>query len=107
LQVHDDVAWIRAQVGALTTRHEAVLPQPWAVDDAPSDYVQTMLGQIVGIEIAIASITGKWKVSQNQPARNRAGAIEGLCALGADIAGDPGNAVAMAELIRGHESEKK
>jgi len=97
LQAHDDRAWIRAQVGELTTHHESTQARPWAVEDAPEDYVQTMLGQIVGIEIAITRIEGKWKASQNHPAPNRAGVMAGLGALGDD------SAAAMAALVRERE----
>jgi len=97
LQVHEDAPWLRAQVGALTTQHEARQAHPWAVEDAPVDYVQTMLRNIVGIEIAITRIEGKWKASQNQPAPNRAGVIAGLHDLGG------AEAAAMAELVRERE----
>jgi transcriptional regulator len=107
LQIHQDAAWIREQVGALTARHEAGMPRPWAVQDAPADYVQSMLGLIVGIEMAITRITGKWKVSQNQPAANRAGAIDGLGGRNEADAADAANALAMAELIRRHGPGQK
>ncbi len=97
LQVHDDIEWVRAMVTDLTLTHEAASPRPWAVSDAPEDYLRTMLGNIVGIEIPITRLTGKWKVSQNQPAANRAGVIEGLGAL------DEPEAAAMAELVRAHQ----
>jgi len=93
LRVIDDPAWISAQISALTAVHEAALPQPWAVTDAPPDYIEKMLGAIVGIEIDITRLLGKWKVSQNQPAANQASLIAAL-----DKAGDP-----MAELIRQHQ----
>ncbi|HYA65244.1 MAG TPA: FMN-binding negative transcriptional regulator [Burkholderiaceae bacterium] len=78
LTIHRDAAWIRAQVQALTAWQEAAAPQPWSVADAPPEYIDAMLQQIVGIEIAITRLYGKWKLSQNQPARNRAGVLEGL-----------------------------
>jgi transcriptional regulator len=93
LQVIDDPHWIFAQISALTAANEAALPQPWAVSDAPADYVEKMLGAIVGIEIGITRLLGKWKVSQNQPAANRASLIAAL-----DKAGDP-----MAGLIRARQ----
>jgi len=92
LRVIDDPAWIFAQISALTATHEAALPQPWAVTDAPADYIEKMLGAIVGIEITINRLLGKWKVSQNQPAANQASLIAAL-----EKAGDP-----MAGLIRQH-----
>jgi transcriptional regulator len=92
LRVIDDPAWVFAQISALTATHEAAFPQPWAVTDAPADYIEKMLGAIVGIEITINRLLGKWKVSQNQPAANQASLIAAL-----EKAGDP-----MAGLIRQH-----
>jgi transcriptional regulator len=88
LRVVDDAEWLLAQLTALTAEHEAGLAKPWAVGDAPADYIEKMLGAIVGIEIVVERLIGKWKVSQNQPAVNQASLIEAL-------AGEP-----MAELIR-------
>lgn len=81
LQVHDDTTWLRALVGQLTTQHEAAQAQPWSVGDAPEDYVQQMLRAIVGIEIELVSLVGKWKVSQNRSAADRAGVADGLAAI--------------------------
>ena len=92
LRVIDDPQWIFAQISALTATNEAALPQPWGVTDAPADYIEKMLGAIVGIEITITRLLGKWKVSQNQPAENQASLIAAL-----EKAGDP-----MAGLIRQH-----
>lgn len=93
LKVIDDPAWIFGQISALTATNEAALPQPWAVTDAPADYIEKMLGAIVGIEITITRLLGKWKVSQNQPAANQASLIAAL-----EKAGDP-----MAGLIRARQ----
>jgi len=78
LSAIDDAAWLHAFVTRLTERHEGTRDAPWAVSDAPADYVATMLGAIVGIEIVLTSLTGKWKVSQNRPAADRAGVVAGL-----------------------------
>ena len=78
LRAVDDKAWLRAFVGRLTARHEGSRAAPWAVEDAPADYLETMLGAIVGIEIALTSLVGKWKVSQNRPAADRNGVAEAL-----------------------------
>jgi transcriptional regulator len=78
LRAIDDAAWLHAFVTRLTERHEGTRDAPWAVSDAPADYVATMLGAIVGIEIVLTSLTGKWKVSQNRPAADRAGVVAGL-----------------------------
>jgi transcriptional regulator len=76
--VHPEADWLRAQVADLTDRHEAEMPQPWAMTDAPAPYVEQQLRAIVGIEIVIADIRGKWKVSQNRPAADRLGVAEGM-----------------------------
>jgi transcriptional regulator len=90
----DDRAWLRAFVERLTNRHEAARPEPWQVSDAPADYVEGMLGAIVGLEIRLTRLVGKWKVSQNRPAEDRDGAADGLVRE----AGDAG--ASMARLIR-------
>jgi transcriptional regulator len=77
-RVVDDAAWLRAQIDALTTLQEAGRADPWAVADAPADYVTAQLKGIAGVEIAIERIEGKWKASQNQPAANHAGVVAGL-----------------------------
>jgi transcriptional regulator len=82
LRAIEDADWLRAFVTRLTTRHEAVQARPWAVTDAPADYIDTMLRAIVGIEIPLTALTGKWKVSQNRPAADRAGVVAGLNAMG-------------------------
>lgn len=97
-QIHEDTHWIRAQVEALTAWQESASPQPWSVADAPQDFVDSMLKQIVGIELPITRIYGKWKVSQNQPQRNRAGVIE---ALGKR---DDASAAQLCALMRERES---
>ena len=98
-KVIDDAAWVRKLVTRLTERHEAPRAAPWAVGDAPDDYIETMLRAIVGIEIELTALTGKWKASQNRPAADREGVVRGLEALGDDNAralarevADPGNA---------------
>jgi transcriptional regulator len=86
LRAIDDAGWLRGFVTRLTERHEGERAAPWAVSDAPADYVETMLRSIVGIEIALTSLTGKWKLSQNRPAADRAGVVAGLRREGADEA---------------------
>lgn len=78
LIVHDDRSWIRGQIGRLTTTHEASSPQPWSVEDAPPEYIDGLVQAIVGIEIPIERLVGKFKASQNQPERNKAGVVAGL-----------------------------
>lgn len=94
LQVIEDRDWLLRLVTRLTDRHEQPLPAPWAVADAPRDYIDQMLGAIVGIELPIEQLTGKWKVSQNRSAADRRGTAAGL-----DARGDAG-AAAMAREVR-------
>lgn len=96
LVVRDDSAWLRELVTRLTQRHEAAQPLPWAVSDAPPDYIDAMLRAIVGIEIPLASLQGKWKMSQNHPAINRDGVQQGLRAQGTDQAQAVASAVVQA-----------
>ncbi len=91
--VHDDVKWVRGQAGMLTKQQEAAQPTPWKMADAPPAYTAANLEQIVGIEIPVARLVGKFKASQNRRDVDRAGAIVGLRETG-----EPGN-VAMAELM--------
>ena len=92
LRVVDDAAWIRAQIDALTAQQEAGFAQPWAVADAPSDYIDPMIARaLIGLEIVIERLEGKWKVSQNQSERNRAGVVAGL---------EANEQVEMARLVR-------
>ena len=93
LRVCDDADWLRRHLAALTDHHEAAFAEPWQVSDAPADYTEKMMAAIVGIEIEITRLTGKWKVSQNQPAENRAGVVQALRASG------EANALAMATLV--------
>jgi transcriptional regulator len=86
LRVIDDPAWLLQLVTRLTERHEAARSAPWAVSDAPGDFVQTMLRAIVGIELELTALTGKWKVTQNRSAADRAGVVTGLQAVGEDVA---------------------
>lgn len=80
-------------VRALTEQHEARLAKRWSVEDAPKDFIREQLKGIVGIEIPIARLEGKWKVSQNRVPADRQGAIDGLRAAG-DV-----NSLTMADEI--------
>lgn len=71
LQIRDDAAWVRAQMEALTQGQESPFVPPWGVSDAPVDFTERLIQQVVGIEISISRLMGKWKVSQNQPLANR------------------------------------
>lgn len=65
----------------MTAHNEAGFDHPWQVNDAPADYIDKMLRAIVGIEITITALQGKWKVSQNQPEPNQQGVAAGLRVL--------------------------
>lgn len=82
LRIHDDPAWIRRLLDRLTAQMESPRAQPWAVSDAPADYIEKMVSMVVGVELRVERLVGKWKVSQNQPAANRAGVVAGLEATG-------------------------
>lgn len=85
-----DPAWLQAQIEALTFRHEGKRTPSWAVSDAPRTYIESQLRGIVGVEIEIDAIEGKWKVSQNRPEADRRGVAEGLAH----------DEPAMSELVR-------
>ncbi len=78
IRFFDDPARLLEIVTRLTERHENPRAQPWAVADAPAGFVATMLRGIIGFEIPIARLQGKWKMSQNRPPADRAGVIAGL-----------------------------
>ena len=69
---------LRPHLAALTGFHEAERREPWAITDAPDDFIATMCKAIIGFEIALTRIEGKWKMSQNRPPLDRDGVIEGL-----------------------------
>lgn len=82
LRAVDDPAWIHALVTALTDTHEAGRPAPWAVADAPAEFTARMVAAVVGIELRVNRLEGKWKMSQNRPGPDRAGVVAGLQAEG-------------------------
>ncbi|MFC6157961.1 FMN-binding negative transcriptional regulator [Kribbella jiaozuonensis] len=88
LTVHDDAAWVEDVVRRLSDRHELGRPEPWSVDDAPDKYVQGQLRAIVGVELAIHRIEAKFKLSQNRPAADIDGVVDGLRANGDDLSAD-------------------
>lgn len=77
-RVIDDPAWLRTQIGALTSAQEGKRPEPWKVTDAPEAFIEGQLRAIIGVEIPIVTIEGKWKVSQNRSAADRQGVYRGL-----------------------------
>lgn len=96
IRVCDDKTWLRAHVEALTSEHESHRPDPWSVANAPGEYVDRLLGAIVGLEIPIARLEGKWKVSQNRSMPDRLGVVAGL-----HRDETAPRSPAMADLVRG------
>jgi transcriptional regulator len=76
--VIDDPGWLRTQIGALTLAQEDRRAHPWKVSDAPEGFIDGQIRAIIGIEIPIVTIEGKWKVSQNRSAADRQGVVHGL-----------------------------
>jgi transcriptional regulator len=94
MRVIEDENWLLELLDMLTREHETHFKQPWHVSDAPEDFVKKLVSAIVGIEIPISKLIGKWKVSQNQPQRNQIGVIEGLAET-SDLSG-------MANFMHSH-----
>jgi transcriptional regulator len=93
--VRDDPDWIARQIADLTAFQEGARAEPWAVSDAPPPFIAAQIKGIIGIEIEIAEIHGKWKVSQNRPAADRAGVAAGL-----EATKDARSSLEMAKLVR-------
>jgi transcriptional regulator len=91
---HDDPAWLRELVETLTNLHERASAAPWRVTDAPREFIERQLGNIVGFEIPISTLEGKWKASQNRTPAERAAVVAELRARG------DAESLAMAELIK-------
>lgn len=83
-------------VAELTRHQEAAFEHPWGIEDAPADYIAGLAKAIVGVEIAIERLEGKWKLNQNRPEADRAGVMEGLKGLATPAA------IEMADLMRTH-----
>lgn len=91
---HQDAQWLHSLLQVLTASHEKMLPTPWSLSDAPAEYVAGLLREIVGFEIPIASLLGKFKLSQNREPEDRAGVAAGLDNMGTAAATE------MAALVR-------
>jgi transcriptional regulator len=90
----DDAGWLLSHLEELTSTHEAHQALPWKISDAPAGYVERLIESIVGIEMPIEKIEGKWKVSQNRTPADRTGVVAGLMGKGSAAA------EAMAQLVR-------
>jgi transcriptional regulator len=94
----EDAPWLRQFVGRLTDHFESPRDEPWSVTDAPEDFIATQLRAIVGIEIRLTRLLGKWKASQNRPAADRHGVVAGLREL------DDADSRAMAKAVEQNRS---
>jgi len=88
IRIVDDERFVRGVVARLTRTQENAQPVPWKMGDSPRDFIDGLLQAIVGIEIEITRLVGKSKLSQNKPARDQQGAIDGLKAAGKDDLAD-------------------
>jgi transcriptional regulator len=102
LRFIQDAGWLREFVAGLTATHEAPRAIPWKIDDAPAPYVDKMLSLIVGFEFSIATLSGKWKVSQNRSQADQRGVVRNL--QNADDADSHEMAAMLAALMREPES---
>lgn len=93
IRVIEDAIWLRAHLEKMTDQQEASFEYPWAVSDAPADFTEKLFDSLVGIEISISKLIGKWKVSQNRPEKDRTGVVAGLSNVGVS------EALHMAQLI--------
>ncbi|WP_429059337.1 FMN-binding negative transcriptional regulator [Aeromonas veronii] len=82
IQIHDDARFVRRLLANLTRHHEAGEPTPWKMADAPREYMETMVQAVVGIEIEIERLVGKFKLGQNKDEADRQGAAHALQARG-------------------------
>lgn len=92
----DDKAWLISHLRELTDTHEADQAAPWKIEDAPEEFTQKLADAIIGVEIPILRIEGKWKTSQNRPESDKIGVVAGLLDKG------DAEAAAMASLVRQH-----
>ena len=92
----EDRDWLYEHLNQLTNEHEASQVLPWKVDDAPPDFTEKLIGAIVGVEIPIQRIEGKWKTNQNRPEHDKVGVVAGLLEKGDQ------ESTAMASLVRQH-----
>jgi transcriptional regulator len=81
LKIIEDGEWLMAHLASLTNIHEAASPVPWEIADAPADYIASLAKGIVGLEMTIERLEGKWKVSQNRSEQDRSGVAMGLAEL--------------------------
>lgn len=82
IRVRDDARFVRRLLATLTRTQEVAEPAPWKMADAPRDYIEAMVQAVVGIEIEVSQLVGKFKLSQNKEEGDRLGAVDALQAKG-------------------------
>lgn len=95
-QIHDNADWLFKHLNELTDTHESSQALPWKVSDAPQEFIDKMQKAIVGIEIPITNLVGKWKLGQNRPEADQLGMVSGLTSTGRS---EP---LALAEHLKRH-----
>ena len=95
LKVIEDPTWLHSHLNTLVTQHESSFPTPWKISDAPADYIASQIKGIVGLELPVTRIQGKWKVSQNKSERTLRAVEQGLEDLNTP------ESLAMRDLVRG------
>ncbi len=95
-QFIDDREWLYEHLAQLTDTHEASQALPWKIGDAPEEFTDKLVAAVVGVEIPVRRIEGKWKTNQNRPEPDKLGVVAGLLGKGDD------ESVAMASLVRRH-----
>jgi transcriptional regulator len=94
----EQIGLLRAHLSALTDHQESPYRVPWKIDDAPTYFIDGMCRVIIGIEIKLSRIEGKWKVSQNRPLHDRIGVINGLRSRGDEASNRVADLVEAAHL---------
>ncbi len=102
LRFVDDVAFLMHHLDAMTDRHEARQDHPWAMHDAPREYLEQQARAVIGVEIEITRLEGKWKMSQNRSAADVDGVIAGLSAAASDDAHAVAAQVVAQKSLRRH-----
>ncbi|WP_233238578.1 FMN-binding negative transcriptional regulator [Bordetella sp. LUAb4] len=88
ITVRDDERYVRGVVARLTRTHEATQPKPWKMTDSTPEYIDTLLKAIVGIQVEVTRLVGKYKLSQNKDRRDIEGAAHGAIAQGGEEIGE-------------------
>ena len=100
LRFIEDSTWLRTHLDTLTNHHEDAMPEPWRMADAPEDYIDKLLSAIVGLEMPIQRLEGKWKLSQNRSAEDQAGVVNALRSQGQTMS------LQMADLMENIATKK-